>query len=119
MSNKKNEILADKQDVIRQRQSAFGFMFDRAFENIVRGEPTPRSKIITYKKTREDFLKDVVKQLVDARHAAGMTQEMLNDDLGVADRLVNKWECGIKSPSGFVLYCWADALGCDIKVERR
>lgn len=119
MSNKKTNYYQDAVAQKRPIQNAFGFMFDRALEGIVRGDSSSRSKIITYRKSREDFLQDVVKQLVDARHKAGMTQEMLNDALGIADRLVNKYECGIKSPSGFILYCWADALGCDVKIERR
>ncbi len=40
----------------------------------------------------------------------GITQDELNHTLGVADRLVSKWECGIRTPTSFHLYCWADAL---------
>ena len=61
-------------------------------------------------KTREDFLKEVVKLLVQRRLQLGITQDELNHMLGVADRLVSKWECGIRTPSSFHLYCWADAL---------
>lgn len=28
----------------------------------------------------------------------------------MADRLVSHWECGVRTPTGFNLYCWADAL---------
>lgn len=61
-------------------------------------------------KVRNDFLHDVVKDLVKQRHRLGITQDDLNHTLGVADRLVSHWECGVRSPTAFHLYCWADAL---------
>ncbi len=66
--------------------------------------------VIHFPKTRNDFLKDLVHSLVKRRHYLGMTQDVLNYDIGVAERLVSKWECGTKSPTAFNLYCWADAL---------
>jgi DNA-binding XRE family transcriptional regulator len=66
--------------------------------------------IVYKRKSRQDFLKDVVGDLVDLRHKRGMTQEEVNHKIGVADRLVSKWECGIRTPTSFNLYCWADAL---------
>jgi DNA-binding transcriptional regulator YiaG len=70
-------------------------------------------------KTRDDFFADVITQLREERYKQGLTQERMNSKLGIADRLINKWECGIKSPSGFSLYCWADALDCDILIVPR
>jgi len=61
-------------------------------------------------KSRDDFLKDVVKSLIDRRKELGLTQDELNYRLGVSDRLLSKWECGTRSPTSFHLYCWADAL---------
>ncbi len=61
-------------------------------------------------KIRNDFLHDVVKDLVRQRHRLGITQDELNHTLGMADRLVSHWECGVRSPTAFHLYCWADAL---------
>lgn len=61
--------------------------------------------------TREHFLWEVTSTLIQERHKTGETQEELNFRLGIADRLVNKWECGLRTPSGFNLYCWANALG--------
>ena len=61
-------------------------------------------------KVRSDFLHDIVKELVRQRHQLGITQDDLNHTLGVADRLVSHWECGVRSPTAFHLYCWADAL---------
>jgi len=61
-------------------------------------------------KTREDFLKDVVQPLVDRRKQLHLTQDELNYRLGMSDRLLSKWECGLRSPTSFHLHCWADAL---------
>ena len=70
-------------------------------------------------KVRDDFLKDVVTQLVKRRKELGVTQEKVNFDLGVADYLVAKWENGLKSPTSFHLYCWADSLLCDVVIVPR
>ena len=67
-------------------------------------------------KTRTDFLKDVVLLLIARRLELGITQDELNHTLGVADRLVSKWECGIRTPTSFHLYCWADALESKITI---
>lgn len=61
-------------------------------------------------KTRSDYLETLVKALVRRRLELNITQEELNHKLGVADRLVSKWECGTRTPLTFHLYCWADAL---------
>ena len=70
-------------------------------------------------KQRDDFLKDVVSQLIKRRKELDVTQENLNLDLGVADYLVAKWENGIRTPTSFHLYCWADALSCDLMIIPR
>ena len=67
-------------------------------------------------KARSDFLEDVVKRLIKRRLQLGITQDDLNHMLGVADRLVSKWECGVRTPTSFHLYCWADALGSVITI---
>ena len=71
---------------------------------------TMRKRINYPHKVRRDFLHDVVRELVKQRQRLGITQDELNHILGVADRLVSHWECGIRSPTAFHLYCWADAL---------
>lgn len=65
---------------------------------------------------RKDFLRDIVTNMVEKRQKLGLTQEELNGRLGVADRLVSKWECGMQSPTAFNLYCWAFALGMRLTV---
>lgn len=43
-------------------------------------------------------------------------REELNYRLDVADRLISKWECGLRTSTSFNLYCWADALDAKLKV---
>ena len=74
------------------------------------------AKIVYPFKVREDFLRDVVGDLVSIRKDRKVTQEELNHMLGVADRLVSKWECGLRTPTAFNLYCWADALDARLKI---
>jgi transcriptional regulator with XRE-family HTH domain len=62
------------------------------------------------RKVRQDFLEDVVKPMIKQRRILKLTQEVVNHKLGVADNLVAKWECGVRTPILFHLYCWADAL---------
>ncbi|MEQ9297611.1 MAG: helix-turn-helix transcriptional regulator [Cyclobacteriaceae bacterium] len=63
--------------------------------------------------TRQDFLKKMVIQLVRRRKQLGLTQEELNYKIGVADRLIGKWECGMRTPNSFNLLCWAEALNAE------
>jgi transcriptional regulator with XRE-family HTH domain len=62
------------------------------------------------RKVRQDFLEDVVRPMIKQRRVLKLTQEVVNHKLGVADNLVAKWECGVRTPISFHLYCWADAL---------
>jgi DNA-binding transcriptional regulator YiaG len=57
------------------------------------------------------FVDDLMRQFIQARQRRGETQNEVNARVGAADALVSKWECGARMPSGFLLWCWADALG--------
>ena len=59
---------------------------------------------------RTDFLAPIVNELAKIRIERGIDQVELANQLGVTDYLVAKWECGIRTPSTFNLYCWADVL---------
>jgi len=59
----------------------------------------------------------LIPQLIIRRKELGLTQKTLGEMLGVADDLVAKWETGARKPSGFLLFCWADALGCNLTLE--
>lgn len=61
-------------------------------------------------KVRSDFLQDVINPMVERRYQLRLTQEDVNFKIGVADRLVSKWECGTRTPNAFNLICWAEVL---------
>lgn len=58
----------------------------------------------------------MVEQLVDRRNELGYSQEVLADMIGCTTSLIHKWEQYKRVPSGFMLTCWLDALGCTIEV---
>tara|TARA_R110000824_G_scaffold120059_5_gene274665 strand:+ start:1965 stop:2210 length:246 start_codon:yes stop_codon:yes gene_type:complete len=67
--------------------------------------------------TVEQFSKDLISQLIKRREQLNISQEKLNETIGVADNLVGKWECGMRLPSGFLLYCWSQALNLRIELK--
>lgn len=73
------------------------------------------SKIMSYHK-RTDFLSDLVRELINRRIQFAMTQEELNDHLGLSEGHLAKWETGRRTPTTFNLHCWADALGCRLTI---
>ena len=66
--------------------------------------------------SREDFAKPIVDALIKRRHELGLSQEQVNIKLGMADRYVNKWECGMKTPNLYNLMLWCSVLGLKIEI---
>lgn len=58
----------------------------------------------------------MVNSLVDRRNDLGYSQEALADMIGCTTSLIHKWEQYKRVPSGFMLTCWLDALGVEIKI---
>jgi DNA-binding transcriptional regulator YiaG len=56
-------------------------------------------------------LSEIQSQLLSARHAARLTQEMISDVLGVSSRTLRDWERDHDTPSLKHLISWAYALG--------
>ncbi len=48
-----------------------------------------------------------------------MSQMDLDEKIGVARGLVSKWEVGIRKPSGYLFCIWAEALGCNLWLEKK
>lgn len=65
------------------------------------------------------FEERLIDQFRKRRQLLGLTQTQLQEKIGVADNLISKWEVGMRKPSGFLLFCWADALGCELKLEEK
>ena len=61
----------------------------------------------------------MVDQLIKRRHELGMSQEQLSFEIGCAKSLIHKWEQYKRAPSGFMLGCWVEALGLQIKVTEK
>ena len=65
----------------------------------------------------DSFISDLIEQFRKRRMKLGYAQTLVDDRIGVASGLVAKWETGNRKPTGFNLHCWAEALGCKIKLE--
>lgn len=63
------------------------------------------------------FTSELIKQFQRRRYELGLTQPDVDIRLGVAQGLCAKWEIGNRKPTLFNAYCWAEALGCEIKLE--
>lgn len=63
-----------------------------------------------------DLYADMVKQLTERRNTMKVSQEELAYTIGCTTSLIHKWEQHKRVPSGFMLTCWLDALGCTIKI---
>ncbi len=67
----------------------------------------------------EMFHKQLIPQFVARRKELGISQLEMDELIGVAKGLVSKWEVGIRKPSGWLFNCWADALGCELKLTEK
>ena len=63
------------------------------------------------------YLPFIRKILAAKRHSIGLTQDDLNEQLGYADRLVSKWECGLKRPSALMLLRWIKSLSLCLQLD--
>lgn len=81
----------------------------------LRSIPRPLSMAVT--PVEERYYAALIRQLVDARKRAGISQEDLSARIGVSDAMVAKWEAGMRLPTSYWLMCWAQALNLTIKVE--
>ena len=61
----------------------------------------------------------MVHQLIKRRHELGYSQEALAFKIGCAKSLIHKWEQYKRVPSGFMLGCWVEALGLQIRVTEK
>jgi transcriptional regulator with XRE-family HTH domain len=63
-----------------------------------------------------NYYQRLIEQLVRLRKAKGLSQEALDDRLGVSDGMVAKWETAARLPGAFFLMCWCKALGVQLSV---
>ena len=74
------------------------------------------SHYVTETKVTNEY-SSLVDQLIFRRNQLGYSQEQLADRVGCASSLIHKWEQYKRVPSGFMLTCWLDALGCKIEIR--
>ena len=60
------------------------------------------------------FFHPLLEQLKQRRIELGLTQMEVDGKLGVADRLVAKWECGLRIPTMYSFSLWAEGLEMDV-----
>lgn len=63
------------------------------------------------------FTSSLIKQFQSRRYQLGLTQPEIDQKIGVGTGLCAKWETGNRKPTLFNAYCWAEVLGCEIKLE--
>jgi transcriptional regulator with XRE-family HTH domain len=74
----------------------------------------PELRVTSYSRAATElermFYGRLVRELAARRHARDMTQEQLDQVLGVSDGQVAKWEAFDRLPGAFTLMCWCNAL---------
>ena len=69
--------------------------------------------------SEEVFVSSLIKQVQKRRYDLRLTQSEVDDRIGVTSGLVAKWEIGNRKPTMFNAYCWAEALNCEIRLEKK
>tara|TARA_R100000664_G_C2726859_1_gene118570 strand:+ start:314 stop:667 length:354 start_codon:yes stop_codon:yes gene_type:complete len=67
------------------------------------------------KSSNARFATELISTFIMRRQELGLSQMALAEKIGVSDYLVSKWEVGMRRPSGFLFFCWAMALGMELK----
>ena len=62
------------------------------------------------------FASSLISQFVARRKQLKYTQEDVDLIIGCANGLVAKWECGIRKPTLFYAFMWAEALKTDLSI---
>ena len=67
----------------------------------------------------ETEMESIVKALIEARRASGLTQKELSDRTGIAQGDISKLEKGVGNPSLRTLVRLAQGMGLQLKIEFR
>ncbi len=65
---------------------------------------------------KDHWQQDLKNQFVRLRKDRGLTQNEVEDLLGVTDALVGKYEALMRTPNAFMLCCWGDVLGGSLRL---
>lgn len=67
----------------------------------------------------EIYKQQLINQFIIRRKELGWSQDLLEQKLGIADRLLSKWESGERSAGLYMIYLWADCLDADLILQPR
>lgn len=70
-------------------------------------------------KLKQRYRDRVLSQLRECRWDTEISQADLDDVIGVCNGLVAKWETAVRFPTLFSAFCWAEALGMEIKLVKK
>lgn len=80
-----------------------------------------RLRVSSYSRVPTDiekiFYGRLVTRLSQRRVEIGMTQEELDQELGVSEGQVAKWESFARLPGAFMLVCWSNRLGIVLSTD--
>ena len=85
--------------------------------------PPVRARVSTVSRDATElertFYGQLIGELALARRRRSLTQEELDDMLGVSRGLVAKWESFLRMPGSFMLVCWCHSLDVNLSVVHR
>jgi len=85
----------------------------------VKDIPLRRLRVSAYSRTPSEIERDYYRALIQAfsqrRIELRLTQEQLDQHLGLSDGQVAKWEAFMRVPGAFMLMCWSQALGLSLQ----
>lgn len=65
------------------------------------------------------YYRQLIGDFVARRKVMKLTQEQLDDILGVSQGQIAKWECFLRLPGAFMLTCWATALHLELRLKKK
>jgi transcriptional regulator with XRE-family HTH domain len=82
---------------------------------------SPAYRVTSYSRVpspiEQIFYRGVISRLAQRRQQCGLTQEELDQQLGVSEGQVAKWESFARLPGAFMFVCWSNALGLILNIE--
>lgn len=70
-------------------------------------------------KDRNMFMQEVISNLIERRKELRYTQADIDYMMGNSDGQCSKWECGMRSPTAFNLYCWSESLNLVLALKKQ
>ena len=65
------------------------------------------------------FASHLIRRYQSVRYERGIAQLALDDKVGLTLGQIAKWESGARKPTLYNAFCWAEALGCELKLVKK